>query len=434
MTLGTQKGMGRANQGWLGQDGPTLVYGIAHFGKSLFWYTSELLFAFYLSEVCGLGPKTMGWVLAAGLMLGAGADLGFAWRLSRHLTSPAAAARLQWMGAALSAICLAATFLIPEIPPAFRIVYAFATGLAFRFAYVLYDVPQNALVSLGTTDDDSRSRVSALRIIFSGLASLGVSLSAILLFTPGLAWPKAERFFAMGLAWSLAAIATSTALARLDWQTPPAEAAGRAPTRRAPAVPMSMALLLALAFIASATTSIFAKTEPYYMSYVLKDTNWGGAILIAISAGTAAGPPVWNRLSLHHSRRIMFGLTAIALIASALAFWAVGRQPAAALVAAFLFGVANGGLSVVLWAAFADAVKVNPRIGAGLAFGLFTAVMKAALAVGVLGLGMALAAADYRSGVNAWLLAPMCGIPAAGGGLVLLAMVFKGKRSARPGR
>ena len=418
-----QVSLGRSNT-----DRRTLIYGIAHFGKSLFWYTSELLLAFYLSEVCGLTPQTMGIVLAAGFALGACADLGFAWRLSPHIATAAAAARMQLAGAGLSAVCLSAMFLVPEVPIPFRVAYAFATGLAFRIAYVLYDIPQNALVSLGTTDDDSRSRVSALRILFSGLASLGVGLGAIVLLMPGLAPSRAERFFVMGIAWSLVAIATAVALARVDWRTAPPPAPTPHPaTAGTPAQPLSLLVLLAIAFIVSATASIFAKTEPYYMSYVLRNATWGGLILSGMSVGSAVSPPVWGWLALRYSRRVMLVVTAVALAVSALIFWWVGLWPVAALAAAFLFGVANGGVGVVLWAAFGDAVKASDRLGAGLAFGIFTAVMKLALAVGILGLGLALSALDYRTQGSDWLLAPMCGVPAAGGALVLL-VLFIGRR------
>ena len=421
----SEPGEAKVSLGRSSHDRATLVYGIAHFGKSLFWYTSELLLAFYLSEVCGLGPQTMGIVLAAGFALGACADLGFAWRLSPHMATAAAAARMQLIGAGLSAVCLSLMFLVPEIPAPFRVAYAFATGLAFRLAYVLYDIPQNALVSLGTTDDDSRSRVSALRILFSGLASLGVGLGAIVLLMPGLPLPRAERFFAMGVAWSLVAIATAIALARLDWTPAPALASAPGPAPARPTPPLSLAILLVIAFIVSATASIFAKTEPYYMSYVLKNATWGGLILSGMSVGTAAGPPAWGWLALRYSRRVMLAATAVALVVSALVFWRVCLWPAAALAAAFLFGLANGGVGVTLWAAFGDTVKASHRLGAGLAFGLFTAVMKLALAAGILGLGLALNATDYRTQASDWLLAPMCGVPAAGGVLVLLALFWE---------
>lgn len=53
----------------------TAVYGAAHYGKSLFWYGGEVLFAFFLTEVAGLTPAHMAGVLAIGFLISAIFDL-----------------------------------------------------------------------------------------------------------------------------------------------------------------------------------------------------------------------------------------------------------------------------------------------------------------------------------------------------------------------
>ena len=50
-------------------------YGLGHYGKGLFWHSSELLFAFFLTEQAGLPPVWMGTVLIAGILSSAGIDL-----------------------------------------------------------------------------------------------------------------------------------------------------------------------------------------------------------------------------------------------------------------------------------------------------------------------------------------------------------------------
>lgn len=74
----------------------TGVYGSAHLGKSLFWYASELLFAFYLTELVGLPASRMGLVLAIGLLVSAAIDLVAARLLDRRLIDAAVMASLQF--------------------------------------------------------------------------------------------------------------------------------------------------------------------------------------------------------------------------------------------------------------------------------------------------------------------------------------------------
>lgn len=53
-----------------------------------------------------------------------------------------------------------------------RIGWALCAGLAFRFAFSVYDVPQGALMAAATVGDAARSRVATTRNFGSGLAVL----------------------------------------------------------------------------------------------------------------------------------------------------------------------------------------------------------------------------------------------------------------------
>ncbi|MGL6687002.1 MFS transporter, partial [Xanthomonas hortorum pv. gardneri] len=46
-----------------------LAYAAAHFGKSLLWYTAELLLIFALTEYVGLGAIAAGVSVAGGLVV-----------------------------------------------------------------------------------------------------------------------------------------------------------------------------------------------------------------------------------------------------------------------------------------------------------------------------------------------------------------------------
>lgn len=71
------------------------TYGVAHYGKSLFWYSSEILFAFLLTEITHIPATWMGVVLGAGLLLSAMFEPLLAWRIRHTLGTVAGNARLQ---------------------------------------------------------------------------------------------------------------------------------------------------------------------------------------------------------------------------------------------------------------------------------------------------------------------------------------------------
>ncbi|OYX17157.1 MAG: hypothetical protein B7Z07_00560 [Sphingomonadales bacterium 32-67-7] len=157
--------LGRADN-W----GTTLACGLAHLGKSLFWYTSELLFAYFLTELVGLSVSKMGIVLATGFLISAVIDLAVGFGLGNRLTTASSAGRLQFVGALFCSASLVAVFLGAWIPMEFRFGYAIATGIAFRLGFAAYDIPQNALMALATADPHSRLRIASARIWFSGAA------------------------------------------------------------------------------------------------------------------------------------------------------------------------------------------------------------------------------------------------------------------------
>jgi len=157
------------------------AYAGAHLGKSVFWYTGDLLFVFFLTEFGGLDARSAGLVLGAALAFSAVADLLVAKLLGPRIASTVSAARLQLIGT----IACAATFvmfaLTAAMPIGGRLIFACAASLMFRAAYAVIDVPQNAILGLAATTDRDRTRLAGLRIVFSGVASLLVSALAGLL-------------------------------------------------------------------------------------------------------------------------------------------------------------------------------------------------------------------------------------------------------------
>jgi glycoside/pentoside/hexuronide:cation symporter, GPH family len=400
-------------------DGPggsarLLPYGVAHFGKSLFWHSSELVFAFLLTERAGVPLAWMGLVLAGGLVLSACIDLLMGWRLRGQGFTLARACRLQFLGACASAAMITPLFAADLLPETWRLGWTALLAIGFRLAYALYDIPQNATLSLATRNQEERARLAAMRLFFSGLASIVVATTLAALI--GSAMAKGSGGFALAaLAMSTIAIGSSWSLRRLSVQ-----AGGGRPMAAVHPTGNRIGLisLLVLMFVMSAAGSAFNKLEPYYVAY-----RWhgqGGTILIAASLGFALAQPLWFAMIRRADDiRALFG-ACTALAAAAVGFILVQSHGYYAQAAfAFAFGAANGGVSTTLWSSFAASGLAQRQTA--FAFAMLTAISKTGLALAGLAIAAWLSRIDYRAdGVGLDLL--MAGFPIAGAvtGMILL--------------
>ncbi len=399
----------------------TLVYGGAHFGKSLFWYSSELLFAFFLTEISGLQPAEMGVVLVAGFLVSAGIDIAVGTALQRWLGNARLASRVQVLGAVASAAALAAVFLVAFAPPAWRFGLALVCGLAFRLAFATYDIPQNALMSLATSDRDTRARVASTRIWFSGAATLVVAGAIGPMVTQASRAAIPAFLLALSLGFAVIAVSGAALLAhRLSGAHLAAPSAGPAPPARwQPSA--QVWLLIAVSVITTLFTPTFAKLEPYFAAYSLQSAWWGGAIIIAMAAGIVAGQPLWARLALSRPSSVVMASAALVQIVSLAAFWILGlAAPAALALCAFGFGVGNGGVGTIQWHAFSDIVARQAPRHTGLAFGAFVATGKLGFAAGAAMIATALQMASFRDSESKLLITFMAAVPAAGALLLLV--------------
>jgi Na+/melibiose symporter-like transporter len=403
----------------------TLVYGGAHFGKSLFWYSSELLFAFFLTELAGLEPSEMGLVLVSGFLVSAIIDVSVGLSLQRWLQNAPAAGWLQVAGAVLSSAALAATFLVVWVPDHARFAAAIGLGIAFRLAFATYDIPQNALMSLATLDRETRLRVASTRVWFSGAATLIVAASVGPMIAHAGSADGPSFLLGLSLTFSVVAILAAAALAAqlarggaAFGNEPLAPLVGWRPSR-------AFWLLVAVSVITTLFTPTFAKLEAYFAAFTLQSAGWGGTIMFAMALGIVAGQPAWVKLARTWSSARVMIVAAIVQIAGLVGFWAAGAAvPIASASAAFVFGVGNGGIGTVQWHAFSEIVAREAPRHAGLAYGLFVGSGKLGLAAGAALIGGALAAWDYRDPTSAMLIILMTVMPTCGAVLLCLVAGF----------
>lgn len=418
--------------------GTGLVYGFAHLGKSLFWYASELLFAYFLTELVGLSSPEMGTVLAIGLVASALLDIAAGFGLRHRLTDARSAGAMQYVGAVLCSITLLLVFADAWLPPVARFAYAMLSGLAFRLSYALYDIPQNALMALATANPESRGRLAATRILFSGIATLVVAGMVGPLVGQG--GYGAQLLFGLAILFAATAIGGAALLWRQVARSAPATLQPLDGPRQDGTTPGGFWLLMGLMFATACFTPIFSKLEPYFAAYGLHSPFWGGGVVVAMAVGVFAGQPFWLSFCSRTSQAWTLACAAIVQLAGLLAFWLGGTGlPALSVGAALLFGIGNGGAGMVLWAAFSDIVAGMGAHRAGPSYALFTATAKLAGGGAILLVGVALARIDFRHDGIADLLAIMTVVPGFGAVLVLAAAGLLTARSnkaipARPHR
>lgn len=411
-----------------------VAYGLGHFGKSLVWYSSHALFAFFLTEICGVPAAAMGLVLAADLLFSGAADVGFGAVLARHVRSVTQAASLQLPAAILSGLALIAFAATPFVGAApVRIACALASCAVFRLAYSFQDVPQNGILYLVEGGVAVRIRLASVRFIAAGLASLLIAAATPAVLITGDAATGAGRFLlyvvaivavwfagAVGL-WLLSPSAKPSTLPQ-NSEKPGKSEKPEQPGRRTAAEPVLLggfASLLAMLFVMCGGDSVFGKLEPYFAAGALTTTPVRTAVLVAVSLGSVATQPVWVWISRRCGLVATYRMGALAMGAGAgLFFLGVRFGPAAAALAGLIMACGVRGLSTLLWAGLAD-IMARWRPGSGapaptLAMGGVTAAVKLAAALATLGIGQLLSRIDFHNPAVArsWVfLLPMTAAP-----------------------
>jgi glycoside/pentoside/hexuronide:cation symporter, GPH family len=403
----------------------TAVYGIAHGGKSLFWHAGELLFAYYLTEACGLSPRRMGQLLGWSLVLSAVADLAVGVGLRWRTRSLGDAARIQLLGATSSAAAFCAFGLSSFVPQgATRLAFACATLLAFRLTYALLDTPQNAMLALASTDDVARIRLSSVRYVFGGIANIVVAVAFAPLFNTGTATTQGANYFLFAFLLSVIGLASSYVLhrhVRTLGGNPVEEPRTRARENSVTAPIYRRWPIFIILFVMSLATSIFGRLEPYFAVYGVRSVLQGETLVISVAAGTLASQPFWAYVARRASlpRALQWSAASLVLVAPVLGA-AIKSGFIGVALGAGLYGGCCSGVLMSLWALAAAASDrhVQPTV----VFGAMTCVAKLALALAAFAVAQLLASTPYKihAAASTCLLLTMIAAPFVAGLVALL--------------
>nr|WP_321440534.1 MFS transporter [uncultured Hyphomonas sp.] len=406
------------------------IYGVAHFGKSLFWNTSSLIFAFFLTELAGFSPSVMGYVLASSLVFNAFVDLTAGRVLSAYVRTTHSAARAQLLASLFAGFAFITFTATGMVPDSWKVGYAIFSLLLFRLGYSFYDVPQNAFMSLASSTDAERAKLASIRYMAAGTSILFITLIFAPLVRNANADDGAIQFLGIGVFLTFIVILSALLLflnTRKPRPAPPADKAesskhAEAALIRTPKRPDIFPLLLGSIFCLSLTASAFTKLEAYFTAYFVKIELTALAFMACVALGKTVSQPLWSRLVEKFGLPSAFQVSILSTFLAAISFLLLaGWEPYGTLLVGVAYGACSGGIFMTLWSLLAKAASARPDHTTR-RFGLFTFFSKNAQAASILGLGGALSTFDYTEGLQAdklvWI---MSGAPALGT-LALLAV------------
>jgi GPH family glycoside/pentoside/hexuronide:cation symporter len=362
------------------------AYASAHFGKSLLWHGSQLLFAYFLTEACGFSPLAMGLTLTVALLANALCDLGVGRLLTRLSLSYPAIARVQLAGAVLTVLAILVFAWSGRSADREKMVMVVAGLGAFALAYSLVDVPQNAALGLAPFGADRRKRASATRLVLSGSAEV-VVVTGFAVLMRGLPAPAVgEGFLWLSLGTGCVAIAGAALLAA----TARAGSAAGATASKGPAVlprtagaAAEIGAVLTLVATFTISAKVTGKMEPYIAAHWFATARDGAVFMSAIAIGSMLGQPLWlRRLRTHEAGRDLLE-PALAMALGGLIFPLSALGLPVALASGLLLGMGQGGISLSLWTRLADLCSRTPQRAAELT-GLFTFAAKSVGALSTL--------------------------------------------------
>lgn len=382
----------------------TTAYSGAHYGKSLFWYMTELLFGFYLAEIYGLSPATLGTLLAIFLLWDAITDPLIGLAIARRQISTRGLLKAQFIGALVSAATFWLIFWKPPLGETGLIAYALLVGLAFRSTYTLFDVPQNALMKRLAEDGKARLTLSSLRTAFSALATLTISLASSLILASEDMDVRADRFALAAGLFVLVAVASAFFLKRSagDCAYPAMTGHGDlGVVLRATVLSPALARLFLAVFFLSIGWPLFGKLIPFFATYVDGEAARTGSYLATLAIAAFLSQPAWIAIGRCVSRNSFINVALGTLALGAGLFLTAGRcYDAAAIAGVSLLSAGTSALSLLVWTRLADRLSEAQLTEANdvLAFGVFTFASKLALSLGGLLLGLTLSFIGYEKG------------------------------------
>jgi GPH family glycoside/pentoside/hexuronide:cation symporter len=154
-------------------------YGCGDLASVLFWQNITMFLLFFYTDVYGLTAVAAGTMIMVSRLFDAAFDVGIGMASDRTETRWGKfRPYILWMAIPL-AISAVLAFSTPHFGEHGKLIYAYATFIAFMFFYSAINIPYTALLGVVSPDPIERTKLSSFKFIGAYLAGLIVSATAL---------------------------------------------------------------------------------------------------------------------------------------------------------------------------------------------------------------------------------------------------------------
>ncbi len=384
---------------------PSISYGFAHFGKTLFWSMGELVFAFFLAEIYMIDGTTLGLMIFTFLIWDAITDPILGLILTRCSMNNTMLLRMQILGATVSAISFCLVFYKPPLSQHELIIYSLVVGLVFRTAYTIYDVPQNTLLGRLSNTNNSRLFLSAIRLVAGSLATITLGLSTVSILATRSPEQVQSNFLIVAIIFSAIALISSCLLFFMNRNLPDCETHMYNFSLEKNSLDFRSFLEFSPIFLGmfflSIGWSFFGKMIPFYSTYILDKVNFTGYFIFTIAISTLVTQFFIVKIGKSLCREKLIKFLLVFTAGTSIFFVQFANTSIlSAFLSVALMASVSAAITTLIWTTLVDQLAETAYIGINdvLVFGMFTFSSKVGIGFSGLLLGMMLKAIDYAQG------------------------------------
>lgn len=354
-------GMGATEPGNLGLS-RLVQFAMGNAGKNALASMVEIYGLYYCTELLGVPPSLAGAVIMVSLTWDAIADPLIGYSADRQISRRPSILPFFVVGIPACALAFLAFFHSAALPGWTHVLAIGASLIAFRTAYTIIDIPHNCLLVFAAQNPRDRASLASLRIFFSAVGKLAITILAAQLFKGHTAAGTMTGFSIL----SLAAVGIFVgALGMSAWSArtvriPPYKSHGAFALQNAwKAFWTEKQLRSALLLTASNSISTpgIGISLIFISTFATGGPEWGATAVAAHAASQAAAPLIWSRIASPSLDRRHLMITAYLMLALVCLGGCLASVTLTTLVfVAALSGFAMGGAFMLNWAYFADAI------------------------------------------------------------------------------
>jgi glycoside/pentoside/hexuronide:cation symporter, GPH family len=154
-------------------------FGFGDLASCLFWMTIMTQLLFFYTDVFGLAPQAAAWMFLISRILDAFFDVVIGMAADRTKSRWGKFRPYILFGAVPLAVSAVLAFTTPDFAYGYKIIYAYATFIAFMFLYSTVNIPYTSLLGVISSDPVERTSASSFKFIGAFLAGIIVSATVL---------------------------------------------------------------------------------------------------------------------------------------------------------------------------------------------------------------------------------------------------------------